>query len=97
MTTGRINQVTASVFAGPEGPHRRASAFHGTTPCILRDSRLLARPEAASNCSSLRVRFAPNRASTSSLIVRLPPARADSADVRDNLVIDRANSALVRL
>ena len=36
MTTGRINQVTASVFAGPEGPHRRASAFHGTTPCILR-------------------------------------------------------------
>ena len=75
----------------------RVSAFHGTTPCILRDSRLLAHPEAASNCSSLRVSFAPNRASTSSLIARLPPARADSADVWDNLVIDRANSALVRL
>ena len=64
---------------------------------IERLEPLLAPLEVASNCSLLRVSFAPNRASTSSLIARLPPARADSADVWDNLVIDRANSALVQL
>ena len=29
MTTGRINQVTASVLTGPGGPHRRASVARG--------------------------------------------------------------------
>ena len=34
MTTGRINQVTASVLTGPGGPHRRASVRFDTTPCF---------------------------------------------------------------
>ena len=56
------------IFASPPG--------EGLGPCILRDSRLLAHPEAASNCSSLRVSFAPNRASAT-LAARLPPAPAE--------------------
>ena len=34
MTTGRINQVTASVLTGPGGPHRRAPVRFDTTPCF---------------------------------------------------------------
>ena len=35
MTTGRINQVTASVLTGPGGPQRRASVRFDMTPCFL--------------------------------------------------------------
>ena len=86
MTTGRINQVTASVLTGPGGPHRRASVGRDTTPCfryrgaLAPDGYVFASPA--------------ERTSTSPSIARMPPARAGSADARDNLVIDCANSAL---
>ena len=35
MTTGRINQVTASVLTGPGGPHRRASVARGHDAVLL--------------------------------------------------------------
>ena len=35
MTTGRINKLTASVLAGPGGPHRRACVRFDTTPYFL--------------------------------------------------------------
>ena len=78
MTTGRINQVTASVLTGPGGPHRRASVGRDTTPCfryrgaLAPDGYVFALPT--------------EWASTSSSIARMPPARAGNADARDNLV-----------
>ena len=78
MTTGRINQVTASVLTGPGGPHRRASVGRDTTPCfryrgaLAPDGYVFALPT--------------EWASTSSSIARMPPARAGNADIRDNLV-----------
>ena len=91
MTTGRINQVTASVLTGPGGPHRRASVGRDTTPCfryrgaLAPDGYVLAWPA--------------ERTSTSSSIARMPPARAGNADARDNLVsstVSTLRSAVMR-
>ena len=92
MTTGRINQVTASVFAGPEGPHRRASAITGTTPCILAGTARSPMESGFVTC-----RLGPQRGFHLVTYRAPPPARADGADVWDNLVIDSAISALVYL
>ena len=93
MTTGRINQVTASVFAGPEGPHRRASAITGTTPCILAGTARSPGKESG----FVACRLGPRRGFHLVTYRAPPPARADGADVWDNLVIDSAISALVYL
>ena len=91
MTTGRINQVTASVLTGPGGPHRRASVGRDTTPCfryrgaLAPDGYVFASPA--------------ERTSTSPSIARMPPARAGSADARDNLVrstVSTLRSAVMR-
>ena len=94
MTTGRINQVTASVFAGPEGPHRRASAITGTTPCILAGT---ARFSDERESGFVTCRLGPRRGFHLVTYRAPPPARADGADVWDSLVIDSAISALVYL
>ena len=93
MTTGRINQVTASVFAGPEGPHRRASAITGTTPCILDGTAR----SPAKESGFVACRLGPRRGFHLVTYRAPPPARADGVDVWDNLVIDSAISALVYL
>ena len=86
MTTGRINQVTASVLTGPGGPHRRASVGRDTTPCF--------RYRGALAPDGYVFAWPAERTSTSSSIAHMPPARAGSTDTRDNLVIDCVNSAL---
>ena len=93
MTTGRINQVTASVFAGPEGPHRRASAITGTTPCILAGTAR----SPAKESGFVACRLGPRRGFHLVTYRAPPPARADGTDVWDNLVIDCRPLAVVSL